>query len=300
MKNLIISILAIAVLTLSVSADGKKYSNKKHGYNFVAPEGWAVKEKGDDCPTFTLSNSEGTIAVVVSTAHTTDMADYFNNEYKVIDLGFSPVGRVQERNGYQGISFVKNVEGAQMVMNSILKPLGDSDSVVVMAISGRDYLEEANKYVVKIMNSVKLSFGRRFKTGIQSLERTLEEQNRNGSNGGGQSNAPMPASAQSSPWGRVLAGKVLKTFKNGSERVFRFCGGNFSHGYGSLNSSQNGNGSISGNMGGRWDIQGNTLILRYGDGNIANYQLSDLNEGDSYPSVKLDGVVYLTYVADCS
>lgn len=290
MKKLIISAIALFLLSLAIHAQGKKYSNKDHGYNFIAPAGWTVKEEEGKCPSFTFTNSDQTIAIIVSTAHSASLSEFLRNEYKVLELGFSPVGRIQENNGIQVLRLNKN----QTTMDAVLMPLGENDAIAVMAlIAGEVYFQEAHNAVTQLLKSVKLSFGRKLKKVFADTEKALAAQSTQKG-----STASSGSSASNSAWGRMLSGKKLEYFKNGSSRIFRFCGGSFSQGAESLYSSNDGSyGSTNSNLSGRWDVQGNTLILRYNDGDTAEYELS---QGEDTNGVRLDGQFYAMTEANCS
>lgn len=295
MRNLIIGVIAIILLSLTINAQGNKYSNKEHGYNFIAPAGWTVKEEAGKCPSFTFTNSDQTIAIIVSTAHSINLSEFLRNEYKVLDLGFSPEGRIQENNGIQAIRLHKIQSGYKTTMDTILMPLGEDDAVAVMAlIGGEAYIQEAHNAVTQILKSVKLSFGRKLKKVFTDTEKALASQ----SNQNGSSSTSNSGVAPNSGWGRMLSGKKLEYFKNGYSRIFRFCGGSFSQNGESLYSSNDGSyGNINNRLSGRWDIQGNKLILRYNDGNIAQYELT---QGEDTGGVRLDGTFYAMSAADCS
>lgn len=295
MKNLIIGAITLVLLSLAINAQGKKYSNQEHGYNFVAPAGWTVKEEGEKCASFTFTNSDRTVAIIVSAAHSVSLADFLKNEYNVLNLGFSPEGKVKENNGVQGLRLSKTANGSQTTLDTFLKPLGEDDAVVVMAvIGGETYFTEAHNAVIQIIKSVKLSFGRKFKKALTDTEKELAAQsNQNDSSASPDNSSP---NNQNSDWGRLLSGKKLEYFKNGYSRTYRFCGNSFSQNGASLNSSQNGNGSINISLTGRWKVQGNTLTLRYNDGNVANFQLS---QGADTGGVRLDGTFYLMTAAGC-
>jgi hypothetical protein len=294
MKNLIISAITLVLLSLAINAQGKKYSNKEHGYNFVAPAGWTAKVEEGKCASFTFTNSDQTIAIIVSAAHGTKLSDFLKNEYKVLNFGFSPEGRIQENNGVQAIRLIKTENGNQLIMDALLKPLGEDDGIAVMAIiGGAAYITEAHNAVVQILKSVKLGFGRRLKEAIIDSEKAgAAQSNQNGSSSSSGGSAPNSA------WGKMLSGKKLEYFKNGYSRIFRFCGGSFSQGAESLYSSNDGSyGSTNSRLSGRWDVRGNTLILRYNDGDTAEYELS---QGEDTGGVRLDGTFYLMTQADCS
>ena len=293
MKKLIISILAIFLLSLIINAQGKKYSNKEHGYNFVAPEGWTDKEEAGKCPSISFTNSEQNIGIIVSASHSNSLSEFLANEYKVLDFGYSPEGRMQENNGIQAIRLLKTQGGAKTIIDTVLMPLGDSDAIVVMAVIRNEAdIQEAHNAVTQILKSVKLSFGRKLKKVFTDTEKALAAQ----SNRQGSSTSSGEASPNS-PWGNLLSGRKLEYFKNGSSRIFRFCGGRFSQNGESLNSSQNGYGSINTSLTGRWDVRGNTLILRYNDGDTAEY---DLSQGDDTGGVRLDGQFYAMTNAGCN
>jgi hypothetical protein len=295
MKNLIISAIILVLLSVAINAQGKKYSNKEHGYNFVAPAGWTVKEEAGKCASFTFTNSDKTVGIIVSAAHSVSLSDFLKNEYNVLNLGFSPEGRVQENKGVQGIRLIRNADGNQTTMDAFLMPIGDNDAVAVIAlIGGTAYITEAHNAVTQIIKSVKLSFGRKLKKALTDAEKALAaEADRNGSSTSSDNSSP---NIQNSNWGRLLAGRKLEYFKDGYSRTYRFCGASFSQNGAALNSSQNGYGSINTSLTGRWDVQGNTLILRYNDGDVANFQLS---QGEDTGGVRLDGTFYLMTQADC-
>lgn len=295
MKNLIISAIILVLLGLTINAQGKKYSNKEHGFNFIAPAGWTVKEEGEKCQSFTFTNSDQTVAIIVSAAHSINLSEFLKNEYKVLDLGFSPEGKIQENNGIQVIRLHKTQGGYKTTLDTVLMPLGEDDAVAVMAlIGGEAYIQEAHNAVTQILKSVKLSFGRKLKKAFTDTEKALTAQ----SNQNGSSTSSGGGAAPNSGWGRMLAGKKLEYFKGGYSRIFRFCGGNFSQGAESLYSSNDGSyGSTNSRLSGRWDIQGNKLILRYSDGNVAEYELS---QGEDTGGVRLDGTFYAMTQADCS
>jgi hypothetical protein len=288
--------MVLVLLSLTVSAQGKKFSNKEHGYNFTAPAGWTVKEEEGKCARFTFTNADQTVAIIVSAAHSASLADYLKNEKKVLNLGFSPTGKVQENNGVQGLRLTKTANGYQTTLDTFLLPLGEEDAVAVMAlIGGEAYFTEAHNAVLQIIKSVKLSFSRKLKKALTETEKDLAEQsNQNGS-------SPSPddsaADGQISGWGTMLSGKKLEFFKNGYSRTYRFCGGSFSQNGAALNSSQNGYGSVNTSLTGRWSVQGNTLVLRYNDGEVANFQLS---QGEDKGGVRLDGTFYRMTATDCS
>lgn len=294
MKNLIISAIILVLLNLAINAQGKKYSNKEHGFNFVAPAGWTVKEEAEKGESYTFTNSDQTVGIIVTAAHSTNLSDFLKNEYKVLNFGFYPDGSIKETNGgIQGLRLIKSKDGRQTTMDAFLMPLGDSDGVAVMAlIAGEAYITEAHNAVVQILKSVKLSFGRKLKKAFTDTEKALATQsNQNGSSTSSSGSSPNSA------WGRMLSGKKLEYFKNGYSRIYRFCGGSFSQNGESLYSSNDGSyGSINNRLSGRWDVQGNTLILRYNDGTVTNFELS---QGDDTGGVRLNGQFYAMTVADC-
>jgi hypothetical protein len=294
MKNLIIGIIALFLLSFTITAQGKKYTNKEHGYNFVAPAGWTLtQEEGEKCLSFSFTNSDKTIAIIVSPAHSVSLSDFLKNEYKVLESGYYPQGRMQENNGVQVLRLLKKQGNLTTTLDTVLMPLGDKDGIAVMAlIGGEAYIQEAHNAVTQILKSVKLSFGRKFKQGLNQLEKDLATQSaQSGSSGSSGGSAPNSA------WGRMLSGKKLEYFKDGYSRVFRFCGGRFSQNGAELNSSQNGYGSINTSLTGSWNVQGNKLILRYNDGDTAEYELS---QGEDTGGVRLDGTFYAMTQADCS
>jgi len=293
MKNFITTVIAIFLLSLTINAQGKKYSNKDHGYNFIAPAGWIVKEETGKCPNIVLSNSDQNIGIIVTAAHSVSLADFLKDEYKMLDFGYIPEGRIQENNGIQVIRLLKTQGDRKTTLDMVLMPLGDNDAIAVIALTGEDtYIPEAHNAVTQILKSVKLSFGRKLKKVFTDTEKALAAQ----SNQKGSSTS-SGGSSPNSVWGNLLAGKKLEYFKNGSSRIFRFCGGGFSQNGESLNSSQNGYGSINTRLTGRWNVQGNTLILRYNDGETAQY---DLSQGDDTSGVRLDGQFYAMTEAGCN
>jgi hypothetical protein len=255
---------------------------------------WTLtQEEGEKCLSFSFTNADKTIGIIVSAAHSVSLPDFLKNEYKVLELGFSPDGRVQENNGVQTVRLHKTQNGNRTTLDTILMPLGDNDAVAVMAlIGGKAYIQEAHNAVTQILKSVKLSFGRKLKRALMDTEKSLAAQSAQSSSSNSSS-----GTAPNSAWGRMLSGKKLEYFKNGSSRIFRFCGGRFSQNAESLNSSQNGYGSINTGLTGSWNVQGNKLILHYNDGDTAEYELS---QGEDTGEVRLDGTFYAMTQADCS
>ncbi|NJM52528.1 MAG: lipocalin family protein [Blastocatellia bacterium] len=294
MKNLIISAIALFLLSLAINAQGKKYSNKEHSFNFVAPAGWTVSEDSEKCRSFSLTNPNRKIAVIISAAHTLSLAEFLTKEYKVANLGYSPVTRIMEHNGMQGVTLQKTERGYRMMADAVLMPIGDTDAVAAIAIyDGNQNAQEAYNSVVQILRFVKLSFGRKLKKVFADTEKALAAQSTSKS-----STTSSVGSSPNSAWGRMLSGKKLEYFKNGSSRIFRFCGGNFSQGAESLYSSNDGSyGSTNSNLSGRWDVRGNTLILRYNDGDTAEYELT---QSEDTGGVRLDGQFYAMTEANCS
>jgi hypothetical protein len=295
MRNLIISAIILVLLSLAINAQGKKYSNKEHGYNFVAPAGWTLtQEEGEKCLSFSFTNADKTIGIIVSAAHSVSLSDFLKNEYKVLNFGFSPQESIRENNGVQAIRLIKADGGYKTTMDAVLLPLSENDGVAVMTLIGSDaYIQEAHNAVVQILRSVKLSFGRKLKKAFTDMENGLASQsNQNGSS------ASSGGSSPNSAWGRMLAGKKLEYFKGGYSRIYRFCGGSFSQNGESLYSSNDGSyGNINNRLGGSWDVQGNTLILRYNSGTVTNFELS---QGEDTGGVRLDGTFYRMTQADCS
>jgi hypothetical protein len=231
-------------------------------YSFDGPEGW--KKAVDDLGYTFTSPGEGVIILVrphgendfAKAVRTTEI----DSTYKVIGDPFDM------KNGGKSFRVTKLLSnGTTGVVDVFIMLSPNGGGVIVMALSGPANSDSAYKVGNAVASSV-------------TFPGAPVASNR------GPSQPEPPQSVGGSPWETRLGNKHLLYLYSGNgyfeERHYYLCSsGNFyySAGSGGFTPGNSDGGSFAGRSGnsGRWRVSGSTLVLRFQNGNVVQFNLTE-------------------------
>ncbi len=165
MKNLLVSFLAIILVSLAAQAQGSSsevgetIEDTEHGYSFTAPVNWSVeKSKGKDAGVI-LANPAGTINIVVKPHHSNSLANFFKNESNLSGQGFQQSGEVKNlANNMKYVRLSKSLDKGNILLDIIYMSFSSQGGAVIMNFTTNDKdAEEAMNQVVDIVKSFQYS-----------------------------------------------------------------------------------------------------------------------------------------------
>lgn len=224
------------------------FSDPAAGFRFTAPAGWK-NNKG--AAGFAFVNPAQTIIIAVRPHGYNDFVSVIRDTQ--LDPGFQFSGRPQDlKAGGKAVRITKQTQDGLGVIDVFVSFSPNGGGVVVMALSDGANSDAAWNVGLKVSDSVVFT-------------------------------KPQQAAVSSSPWRAALAGKHLLYLYSGNgyfeEKHIHLCtSGTFYQTTGSggftPNDVDGGSFAARGGKTGRWSAEGDTLLLRFQDGSVGEYNLT--------------------------